>query len=839
MSLSATMRIVLGLACLALSVVLGADTLGLIPNQQAAVLEGRRVLAETIAIDCSVFATGGDVGGIKNSLDINVKRHHDIVAATIRHEDGSIVAHAGPELGIPVSATRQSSESLMYVPLVNGTKVWATLAIQYQPLRKSGMWGILGYPLVRLGIFVACSSVLFYYLYLKKMLTHLDPSKVVPDRVKKALDTLAEGLVVLDNEERIVLANRSFAETMGRTPAQLQGHRASDLPWICKDEQETTARFPWLQSLKDGRSQTGVVLGMKSNKNEQRTFVVNTSPISNSDGECQGALASFGDVTLIEEQKDKLSDMLVKLTESRDKIAEQNKTLKTLSRQDPLTGCLNRRAFFEEYETHLKAASRYGHALSVLMLDIDHFKAVNDNHGHGVGDQVLQKVAESIRSMARDTDLVCRYGGEEFCVLLTHTDVDSACATAERLRRGIESLVFNDLQVTVSLGVSACELGANDPQILLDQADKCLYVAKRNGRNQFIRWDNVCDEIDLLLEEEDKDSQTERTAEPQDNLPIPFHAVTALITALNYRDAATAEHSRRVADLCVATAEGMMSLGETYVLEIAALLHDIGKIGVPDSVLLKPGKLTPEEWRIMRTHDRIGVEMIRASFHSEELSDIVESHHSTFSKGANNANGRAGHDIPLRGRILTIADAYDAMVSDRVYRKGMSQQDAFDELQRCSGTQFDPELVERFIETVLSRDDNRRVITQPVSKQTALRIGSQMQNLASAMDNKDIAGMAALASHLKNTAAMEELGEIANLAAAIEQSASSPEGDVLQLVELTQSLLEVCRSTQTAYLQDRVVPETEIATVHLAERDTINLNQTVAAAVDCVEAGVD
>ena len=821
MSLSATMRIVLGLACLALSIVLGADTLGLIPNRQAAVIEGRRVLAETIAINCSVFATGGDIGGIKNSLDAIVKRHDEIVGVTVRHEDGVIVARVGNGARIPMRATRQSSESLMYVPLVNGTKIWATLAVQFKPLGKSGIAGVLGYPLIRLGIFIACSSVLLYYFYLKKMLTHLDPSRVVPERVKKALDTLAEGLVVLDNDERIVLANRSFAETVGRTPAQLQGRRASDLPWLSGEDQETASRFPWLQSLKDGSSQTGVVMGLKLEQDEKRTFVVNSTAISNSDGECQGALASFGDVTLIEEQKHKLSEMLAKLTESRDQIAEQNKTLTTLSRQDPLTGCLNRRAFFEEYETHIKAADRYQHSLSIVMLDIDHFKAVNDNHGHGVGDQVLQKVAEAIQTLARDTDLVCRYGGEEFCILLTQTDADAACSAAERLRRGIEELLLPGLKVTASLGVSSLEFGANDPQVLLDQADKCLYVAKRNGRNKFIRWDHVCDQIDVLLQEEDTDARPDHSAEPQNIMPIPFHAVTALITALNYRDAATAEHSRRVADTCVATAEGLMSLGEAYILEIAALLHDIGKIGVPDSVLLKPGQLTPEEWRIMRTHDRIGVEMIQASFQCEELSDIVRSHHTTFGGGSNNPNGQSGHDIPLPARILTIADAYDAMVFDRVYRKGMSQQDAFDELRRCAGTQFDPELVERFIETIVSRDDNRHVVTQPVSKQMALRIGSQMQNLASAMDNKDIAGMAALASHLKGTAAMENLDEIAELAASIEQSASSSNTDVLELVELTQSLLDVCRSTQTAYLQDRIVPETS---------DTVAAIETVSVA---------
>src|SRR5262249_27858647 len=154
----------------------------------------------------------------------------------------------------------------------------------------------------------------------------------------------------------------------------------------------------------------------------------------------------------------------------------QNQELRTLATRDPLTGCLNRRAFFTEFETHWAAAQRYDQALSIIMLDIDHFKSINDTHGHSAGDQVLQQVAAAVKSMLRKTDAVCRYGGEEFCILLPHTTLTEAAQAAERFRQGVAARKCGEISVTTSVGVSAVSLGAGQPQELLEQADKALYA---------------------------------------------------------------------------------------------------------------------------------------------------------------------------------------------------------------------------------------------------------------------------------------------------------------------------------------------------------------------------
>jgi HD-GYP domain-containing protein (c-di-GMP phosphodiesterase class II) len=208
--------------------------------------------------------------------------------------------------------------------------------------------------------------------------------------------------------------------------------------------------------------------------------------------------------------------------------------------------------------------------------------------------------------------------------------------------------------VTISLGVSDMSLKAASAPELLNQADKSLYFAKRTGRNRVFKFTDVTDDIEV---DEEKLAHTSAPTAAESNGGIPFHAVTALISALGYRDAVTAEHSRRVADLAVAAASALMPSRDCYVLEIAALLHDIGKIGVPDSILLKPGPLTKGEWKVMDIHDDIGVDIVASAFSSPQLSEIVRTCRAYFGGGARNDLLPVGKDIPLSARILSIADA--------------------------------------------------------------------------------------------------------------------------------------------------------------------------------------
>ena len=788
------MRISIGLGCLTLTAMLMAHTLGLVPDAQSATREGRRKLCEAVAIQCCLAAQRSDVPTMRTVITALAKRNPSVLSAAVRRQDGRLVADAGdhPRKWAD-SQTELETGSAAEVPIYQGKLRWGTVEVRFAPL-SSGRFAMLLSPAARLIVFVAGLGFIGYTWYLRRVLKHLDPSTVIPDRVRTTLDALAEGVLVLDRDQRIVLANKAFARYTGRSCEDLQGCKAPDIEWSVPLGGGAREEYPWLAAIRDGVSQTGVMIDMRSPGDGVRKLVVNTTPILGENGRQRGALATFDDVTSIERKNVQLEEMLSVLQRSRDEIHRQNEELQTLAARDPLTGCLNRRAFRTQFESLWSTARAHNHALSCVMVDIDRFKSINDNHGHAVGDQVLQQVAAILRGTVRDGDLVCRYGGEEFCILLPCTQLDEAIGMAERVRRQLMDQKCANLNITASLGVSAMSLGAEEPRDLLEQADKSLYASKQNGRNRVTSWADVPENFRV---DDGHGARAVHDAEP--NVPIPFHAVTALTSALAYRDTLTAEHSRRVADLCVLTARGLMSERECYVLEVAALLHDIGKLGVPDAILLKPGPLNEDEWKIMSTHDRIGVEIIMAAFSSRELTDIVRTHHAWYAGNPREPSLPCGDAIPLRSRILTIADAYDAMVSDRVYRRGRARGMAFAELRSCAGEQFDPLLVERFIEAVTSDDQSRLQSVAPVTKQTALRIGVQIERLAGALDSQDFPNLSAMAGRLAATAANDGVPEIATLASQLERTAAQ-DPDLMAIVELTTNLLNLCRSTQSSYL---------------------------------------
>lgn len=798
-----------------LSLLLAAQGLGVIPNPAEATLKGRKQLCETLAIQCSMAAQRGEVTEIESSSKFIAERNPDIVSLGLRRADGELLVKVGDhEQSWKKADANKSTPTHVRVPILEDDKRWGTLEVVFKPLSAGGFIGWVKDPAITVILFFAIAGFIGYAFYLRKMLRHLDPSAVIPDRVKTMLNTLAEGVIVLDRDERVVLANDSFAATVGKSTLDLQGMKVSTLQWTAPQSDEPVPVYPWLTALKDGSTQTGVRIGMKDEAETPRTFRVNCTPILGGDGSRRGALATFDDVTTIEEKSARLRQMLDMLQQSRDEINRQNQELQALATTDPLTGCMNRRSFFAAFETQWSSSKRYEHSLACIMVDVDHFKRINDRFGHSVGDQVLRHVAEQLKQLARDTDLVCRYGGEEFCILLPQIDLEKGAAAAERFRKGIESKPCAGINVTASVGVSAIQLNARDPQALLDQADKSLYFAKRNGRNRVTRFDELPANFDI--------NEKPKPAEPQPSadsaMPIPFHAVTALMSALAHRDAATAEHSQRVADLCVATAKGLMSINDCFLLEVAAMLHDIGKLGVPDAILLKPGALTEEEWKIMRTHDQMGVEIISAAFGSTALTDIVRTHHAWFSGNPENPGLPQGNEIPLGARILTIADAFDAMVSDRPYHRPKNRQQAFAELRRCSGKQFDPELVERLIAAVQWSDNSRAVPALAVPQQAALRIRLEIERLACALDDRDLTMLGAMAGRIAAVAKKDGLPSIASVATSLERTATT-EQDLEGVLKLTNELLDLCRSPQSLDPARLALPKKAALTQTLGLKD--------------------
>ena len=804
--ISLTTRITLGLIGLALCVWLMAFLLGMFPDRQEAVLHGREALLESLAQELARFAKTDNPTQTQAFLAGIVERNPDLLSTAIRDSQGKILASTGAHLENWNLGSNEPSNSLaIRVPLNLGGTGEAALEARFRETTEETSWARRR-PMVAWSLFSGAATFLLYFVYLRKMLRHLDPSGAIPRHVRRTLDTMAEGMLVLDSRRRILLANRAFAEWIGIAADELTGRWIDELPFGGTEEPKKNGDFPWDRALAEGTPQVGELIKFRGVRPEPMVMKVSATPIFADDGQLCGALTSFADVTVFEQSRAELTQMLDALSHSRDEIQRQNQELGRLANRDPLTGCSNRRAFFVDLESHWNAASRYGYPISCVMVDLDHFKSINDLLGHRAGDLVLQKAADRIRQSRRPSDLVCRYGGEEFCVVLPHTDLEAAVVVAEHIRAAIASADFDGATVTASLGVSSRELGATDPQALIDQADKSLYVAKRKGRNRVARFDRVADEIAIF--EREGASLPKRAISGQEGDEdregvIPFHAVTALLSALAYRDQATADHARRVADLCVAAARRLMPMSESYLLEIAALLHDIGKIGVPDAILLKPGKLSEDDWRVMNSHERIGVEIVHSTFASPKLAEIIRLYRAWYGGAPRRPDLPRGNEIPLAARILAIADAYDSMTHYAPYRPSLSREEAFAELRRCAHSQFDPELVERFVDCVIRLDEQALGKGVEPTNPIALSLGTQIERLAQALDTNDLGSIATLAERLNQAAIKHQATDIARVAAQLHQ-ASRKDSDVKRLVQLTIELLDLCRATQRACLNDAV-----------------------------------
>jgi diguanylate cyclase (GGDEF)-like protein len=501
--LSPTLQITLGLVSLTLSLVLIAYSVGFFPNEDAAALKVRAKISENLAIQLASLAGRNDAGAIKDTIAAIISRNSDILSIAIRGADGQVLVasenHAShwttPEDG-------KSTATQFQVPLLDADAPAGKIEIAFRPLAK--VRNILGLTKAMVGFiaFVAGAGFSGFYFILRRALRELDPSRAIPERVKAAFDTLAEGVLIMDEHEYIVLANRAFVKNIYHDEA-LIGTNVNELPWVRADDaslapesapesaSEFAPQFPWRAALSDAAPVVGTPIGLRGRAGDSRSLLVNSTRIVDGKGVVRGLIATFDDVTVLHQTNQQLQLSVDQLNLSQRRISEQNQQLQILASCDPLTGCLNRRSFFVETDLALQNARIRRQHLSLMMLDVDHFKRINDRYGHAAGDEVLIGLVNVLKGACRGLDLVGRYGGEEFCIAVVGLDEADVEKLAERIRLAVVKVTTwlpDGGRITISIGIASLGSEPCAADDLVKRADHALYAAKAAGRNRVVSW---------------------------------------------------------------------------------------------------------------------------------------------------------------------------------------------------------------------------------------------------------------------------------------------------------------------------------------------------------------
>jgi diguanylate cyclase (GGDEF)-like protein/PAS domain S-box-containing protein len=491
-----TLQISIGLLSLTISLIFIAYSFGLIPNEGRAALEARARISEHLAVQLANLASRNDAEAIQETMESIVSRNSDILSIAIRKADGQLIAHSGDhDVYWREPADEKSTATHMLVPLRDGDALHGRIEIVFQPFDTSK--DIFGFPqamMIFVG-FIGFAGLAGYYFILKRSLRELDPSRAIPERVKAAFDTLAEGVLILDEQEFVLLANDAFIKNIYATDEPLLGTDVNKFPWAPADEEsELTAEPPWRTAVRDEKPVLGIPMSICDRFGNRHQLLVNATRIVDGSGVVRGVIATFDDVTVLHQTNEQLNSSIDQLHASQFTISEQNKQLLLLASSDPLTGCLNRRTFFSEAEQKFREARSQNRPMSFLMLDADHFKSVNDRFGHVVGDQVLIGLVDIMKRICGERGLVGRYGGEEFCIAVAGLREQDVERLAEQIRRAVASvttLLPNGEPVTVSIGIASVTEAPCEIADLVKRADEALYAAKTTGRNRFVSWSRM------------------------------------------------------------------------------------------------------------------------------------------------------------------------------------------------------------------------------------------------------------------------------------------------------------------------------------------------------------
>ena len=788
--LKITYKMAIILATMSFGPMLAGGISGMIPFENNQTQRDRQDISRQLAAGCSSFISSKDNNGLQKSCRAALIQITDLKSLSIIRHD-SMVLYASPDHNRhwTLKPDEPSNINQVRIPLDRGNKTFAELELAFEPISQSfGPTLVKWLLLLLVGFALNFGSFSFF---LSRTLSVLDPKSAVPKRVRNTLDTIVGGVVILDSAGKILLVNDSFSKSVDRRTDDLLGESLGQLSW----RKENNDDWPWDYALREHAQKTAVKVHLTIGLEKELSFVVNATPVLDGDERVSGALISFEDITIMESQRKDLLQALSELEVSKDQIRHQNEVLHELASRDGLTGALNRRALFEKIEANWAERNKGDRGVITIMMDVDHFKKLNDQHGHATGDAVLKDLVKIVQKLIGTRATLARYGGEEFCVTMDAATVDEAVEMAERIRFGIQEQLADPFKVTASIGVSSSNFGAPNLQAQIEQSDRALYAAKHGGRNAVRCW-NLQMEIDA--QQADIKKTTKHSSIDIEEHPISYHSVVALNAAMSHRVPEIAAHSHRVAEMSVVLARGMMSVAQLYSLEIAAMLHDVGVAGTPDAdSIAMLHSLTPQHNELIANHVQVGSEIAKTAFHADELLDIIKYQALAFG-GPGELVGQA---IPLGARIVAIVNAYDAMTS-KLASTPCSHDDAIERLRNGSGTLYDPMLVEKFANSPMGWRPSGLLNDSNLNDQHAIMVGNQLERVIHSFESRNPIVLKTRLQTLQDIAKTIDMPSIAalvqELSGEVDRKAVA---DWDSLLPMLQELIELCLTIQREYMR--------------------------------------
>lgn len=480
---------------------------------------------------------------------------------------------------------------------------------------------------------------------------------------------------------------------LGYEPDELIGRT----PWLMHADDLKRVKGIFSQAL-NGSSESNFEYRILTKNNEIKWVSHSWSPIVK-DGKVQLVVSIIRDISEPKKSSEQLRILYKELTES-------NRQMGQLALRDSQTGLYNQRYLSEVIESEFYRTRRYDHPISVIMLDIDYFKSVNDVYGHDFGDLALRQLAVKLRRIVRRYDIVVRYGGEEFVVLSPGSNRAKAMAQAQRILEAVNLCNFGDKEHSIKLKVSIAVVSYPEDRIkkgidLISIAEKILSKVKKAGGDKVYSSTDLAnnkgrpeedistDDVKLLR----KKIET-LTKSGRQNL---IGSIFAFAKTIELRDHYTGKHVESTVRFATAIAKKLgLSDEDLENIRQAAVLHDLGKIGISDKILHKKSKLTDREFEEIKKHPQIAADIIRPIQFMHEIVPLVLYHHEHWD-GKGYPTGLKGEEIPIGARIIAIADVYQALTSNRPYRKAFSKKQALEIIEEGSGTQFDPRIVDIFV----------------------------------------------------------------------------------------------------------------------------------------------